>query len=170
MRLTVGSIALGFGIASIACSKSAPEAGKPVAIDRVCEGEDGSRVRLTGYVRHRRGLMSFCSTFGGKETCDLALYATAEAPAEFDLMRPRKGPEPVNARLSVPVGQQPGEMARLPEKFKDSDVKVHLAGGGTAGEGGHVTIDGKLSVVPGDPSAKAAPKSCFVNVDWAITP
>ena len=153
-----------------ACSKSAPPPGKAVAIDQVCSEADGSRVRLTGHVRYRRGLLSFCSTIGGHKTCDLALYAGAEPPADFNVMRPSKGPEPVHARLSVPVGDQPGEMADLPEKFQASDVRVHLPGGATAAEGTRITIDGKLSVIPGDPKAPTAPKSCFVNVDWATPP
>jgi hypothetical protein len=44
------------------CSKSAPPPGKSVGVEQVCSEPDGSRVRLTGYVRYRRGLMSFCSS------------------------------------------------------------------------------------------------------------
>jgi len=146
----------------VGCGKSAPAPGKAVAIENVCNEEDGARVRLTGHLRYPRGLMSFCSTIGGKQTCDLSLYVGPEKPADFNVMRPRTGPEPLHARLSVPVGDAPGEMADLPKKFSASDVVLHLTDKGKASDGTRVTIDGKLSVIPG-----STPKSCFVNVEWA---
>jgi hypothetical protein len=152
---------------AMGCNKSAPPAGKVVALDQVCNGVDGSRVRLSGYVRYRRELLSFCSTYGGHKTCDLQLYADAASPPAFDIMHPAAGPEPISAKLSVPVGKQPGEMDDLPDKFSASDIHVHLPSDAVAPEGGHVTVDGTLSVVPGDPKTPSAPKSCFVNVDWA---
>ncbi len=157
------------GVAALACSKKAPPAGVPTPIAKVCDGADGSRVRLVGTLRYRRGLMSFCSSFGGKETCDLALYDSAERPADWDITRPTKGPEPLHARLSVPVGGQPGDMETLPEKFTAADVKLHLAGGGVATDGTQVTIDGTLSVIPPDPQKPDAPKQCFVTVEWAAS-
>ena len=166
VRRLLWSSVLGFA-ACVACSKSAPPPGQVVAIDQVCKGADGSRVRLTGYLRYRRGLLSFCSNYGGHKTCDLALYQDAAKPPDYDIMHPAKGPEPVQAKLSVPVGKQPGEMDELPEKFTAADIKVHLPNDAVAAEGGHVTVDGKLSVVPGDPKNPSWPGSCFVNVDWA---
>lgn len=148
------------------CSKSAPSPGKEVKIADVCNEADASRVRLAGYLRYRRGLMSFCSNYGGHKTCDLELYEAAERPADFDIMKPRTGPEPVTAKLSVPVGERTGEMDELPKKFKDSDVKLHLQSGANATDGSRITIDGKLSVIPGDPSKPGAAKSCFVTVEW----
>lgn len=162
-RLFCGLVA----IAAFGCSKAAPPAGKVVAAEQVCNEADGSRVRVSGYLRYRRGLMSFCSSYGGKKTCDLALYATAAAPPDFDLLRPAKGPEPVNVRLSVPVGTEPGEMDELPKKFAAGDVRLHLPNDGVATESSRVTIDGKLSVIPADGSQPNAPKSCFVTVEWA---
>jgi len=147
-----------------ACAKSAPAPGKVVAIENVCNEPDGARVRITGHLRYPRGLMSFCSNFGGKKTCDLALYATADKPADFNIMSPRSAPEPLQAKLSVPVGDDPGEMNELPEKFSAADVVLHLQDKGKAGDGTRVTIDGKLSVVPG---AANVPKSCFVTIEWA---
>jgi len=146
----------------IACAKSAPDPGKAVAIDNVCNGEDGSRVRLVGHLRYPRGLMSFCQTIGSKTSCDMSLYTTPEKPADFNIMSPRKGPEPLHARLSVPVGEAPGEMNDLPKKFKESDVVLHLPDKKTASDGTRITVDGKLSVIPG-----TNPKSCFVYVEWA---
>ena len=166
--MAVRMVVLGvFGAMVLAsgCSRSAPAPGQVVAITQVCGGSDASRVRLTGYLRYRRELLSFCSNFGGHKTCDLELYESAEAPPQFDILHPRTGPEPVIAALSVPVGSQPGEMTELPDKFKASDIRVNLPNGAAAGEGTRITIDGKLSVVPGD--AKT-PKSCFVNVEWAV--
>lgn len=61
-------------------------------------------------------------------------------------------------------------MADLPEKFQPSDVRLHLPGGATAAEGTRITIDGKLSVIPGDPKAPDDPKSCFITVDWSTAP
>jgi hypothetical protein len=151
----------------LGCSKSAPPPGKVVAVAAVCNEADKSRVRLDGYVRYRRGLMSFCSSYGGRKTCDLALHESAERPPAFDIMRPRTGPEPVTARLSVPVGDRPGEMDELPEKFKDSDVVLHLAQDAVATEGAHVLVDGIVNVIPGDPKAPQAPQSCYVTVEWA---
>jgi len=148
------------------CAKSAPSPGKVVKIGEVCNEPDASRVRLEGFLRYRRGLMSFCSNFGGHATCDLELYESAERPADYDIMRPRTGPEPVTAKLSVPVGNRPGEMDDLPKKFKDSDIKLHLQSGANAVEGSHIIVDGKLSVIPGDPAKPNAPKSCFVTVEW----
>src|SRR5688572_18516442 len=91
-------------VALVGCSKSPPPPGKPVALAAACNEPDKSRLRLTGYLRYRRGLMSFCSTYGGNKTCDLELYESAERPPTFDIMKPRVGPAPVTARLSVPVG------------------------------------------------------------------
>lgn len=145
-----------------ACGKSAPSPGKVVAIDNVCNEADGDRVRLTGHLGYERGLMSFCSTVGGKKTCDLALYATADKPADWDPLRPRTGPEPVHAKLNVPVGDAPGEMNDLPKKFSPSDVVLHLPDKGKASDGTRVTIDGTVSIIP-----QVAPKSCFINVEWA---
>ena len=156
------------GLAFIGCSKSAPEPGKVVKIGDVCNEVDASRVRLAGYLRYRRGLMSFCSNFGGHETCDLELYESGERTQDYDIMRPRTGPEPVTAKLSVPVGSRAGEMDALPKKFKESDIKLHLESGANATEGSRITIDGKLSVIPGDPKTPSAPKSCFVTVEWVL--
>jgi hypothetical protein len=152
----------------LGCAKSPPPAGKAVAIENLCNEADGARVRMTGHLGYRRSLLSFCSSYGGKKTCDLALYASA-TPADFDVMRPRTKPEPVHARLSIPVGDAPGQMAELPEKFSRSDVVLYLQDKGKASDGSRVTIDGKLSVIPQSLNTPggAAPKSCFVNVDWA---
>jgi hypothetical protein len=124
-------------------------------------------VRLTGYLRYRRGLLSFCSNYGGHKTCDLALYEGAAAPPDFDVMRPQTGPELPHTQLSVPVGAQPGEMDELPKKFQGSDVHLHLPNDGVATEGSRITVDGKLSVIPSDPAKPNAPKACYVSVEWA---
>lgn len=153
---------------ALGCSKSAPPAGKLVTAAQVCDEADGSRVRLTGYLRYRRGLLSFCSNYGGHETCDLALYEGAAAPPDFDVMRPQTGPELPFTKLSVPVGAAPGEMDDLPQKFAAADVHLHLPNDGVATESSRVTIDGKLSVIPGDPTKPGAPKACYVNVEWAM--
>lgn len=162
-----GPLGYALVLAAFGCSKSAPPAGTVVAADQVCNAADGSRVRVTGYLRYRRGLMSFCSSYGGKKTCDLALYADAVSPPDFDLLRPTKGPEPVYVRLSVPVGDEPGEMDELPKKFAAADVHLYLPNNGVATESSRVTIDGKLSVIPGDPAKPNEPKSCYVTVEWA---
>jgi hypothetical protein len=65
---------LGVAGVSAACSKSAPPPGKSVALDQVCDEPAGGHVRLTGYVRYRREMLSFCSSFGGHKTCDLQLF------------------------------------------------------------------------------------------------
>ena len=158
---------LGLLACSVGCSKSQPPAGKAVAFDQVCSGADASRVRLTGYLRYRRSLLSFCSNFGGHKTCDLELYQAATPPPDFDIMHPATGPEPALVKLSVPVGKQPGEMDELPEKFTASDIHLHLPNDAVAAEGAHVSVDGTLSVIPSDPKTPSAPKACFVNVDWA---
>ena len=168
MRTSTGFFVLGFFVLGsfVGCSKTAPEPGKVVKVGDVCNEADGSRVRVSGYLRYRRGLMSFCSTFGGHETCDLELYESGERPQDFDVMRPRTGPEPVTAKLSVPVGTRTGEMDELPKKFTDADVKLHMPAGGNATDGSLITIDGKLSVIPGDPKAPSSAKNCFVAVEW----
>ena len=156
-----------FFLASVnACSKSAPAPGKVVSLERVCDEPDHSRVRLTGYLRYRRGLLSFCSNYGGHATCDLELDASAEAPPDFDVMRPTTGPGPLSVQISVPVGDSPGEMAELPKTFKTSDVRVSLPNHGVAIDGSRVTIDGTLSVIPTDPKTPNAKKSCFTTVEW----
>jgi hypothetical protein len=167
MRAAIVPLLIGSLGSVVACAKSAPPAGKAVAVEQTCSGEDGSRVRVSGYLRYRRGLLSFCSTYGGHKTCDLELYRDAEAPPDFSIMHPAKGPEPVLVKLSVPVGKQPGEMDELPDKFSASDVRMHLPNEAIAAEGAHVTVDGKLSVIPSDPKTPKAPRACFVNVDWA---
>jgi len=147
------------------CAKSAPEAGKPVTVENACNEADGTRVRVTGTLRARRGLMSFCSSYGGKKTCDLALYASADPPPEWSPLQPNKGPEPPQLKLSVPVGDAPGEMNDLPEKFSAKDIVVHLPGGAKASEGSKVTVDGKLSVAPA--ANPSQPKVCWLTVEWA---
>jgi hypothetical protein len=154
-------------VLALGCSKSAPSPGKAVSVGEVCNEPDKSSVRLDGYVRYRRGLMSFCSNYGGHKTCDLELHEKAERPPAFDIMKPSTGPAPVTAKLSVPVGDGPGEMDDLPEKFKDSDIKLHLPQGAVAAEGARVLIDGIVTVIPGDPKTPNAPKTCFVTVKWA---
>jgi hypothetical protein len=104
--------------------------------------------------------MSPCSNVGGHETCELELHESGERPQDFDTMRPRTGPEPVTVKLSVPVGSRTGEMDALPKNFRGADIKLHLESGGNATEAAHITIDGKVSVSPGDP------KRCFVTVEW----
>src|SRR5688572_6444231 len=131
-----------------ACSKSAPEPGKAVKTVDVCNEPDQSRVRLVGFLRYRRDMLSFCSSMRGRETCDLELHESSERPPDFDVLRPRVGPEPVKAKLSVQVGDRPGQMNALPQKFQASDVAVHLESGANATDGSHVTIDGTLSVIP----------------------
>ena len=159
-------VALGLLITAAGCAKSAPTPGTVVSLEQVCNGADGSRVRLSGYLRYQREMLSFCATNGGHETCDLQLNKSAEAPAAFDIMHPPAGPVPISAKLSVPVGTRTGEMVELPDKFSASDIKIHLPNGATAGDGTLVTVDGSLSVIPSDPKAPNAPKACFVNVDW----
>lgn len=148
--------------ALVACHKSAPAPGKAVSLANACNETDGSRVRLTGYLRYERSMMSFCSNFGGHKTCDLQLYETAAAPADFNLLSPDQGPAPTTAKLSVSIGSDPGQMDELPEKFTAADIKLHLPNNALATDGSHITVDGSLSVIPG-----STPKSCFVNVDWA---
>ncbi len=111
-------------------------------------------------------MLSFCSTNGGHQTCDLELNKTAEAPPAWDIMHPRTGPEPVSAKLSVPVGTRTGEMTELPDKFSASDIRVHLPNGANATDGSLITVDGSLAVIPGDPKTPNAPKACYVNVEW----
>lgn len=149
-----------------ACSKSEPEPGKAVKIGDVCNEPDQSRVRLQGFLRYRRDMLSFCSSIRGRETCDLELYESSERPPEFDIMRPRVGTAPVTAKLSVVVGDDPSEMNSLPKKFQASDIAVHLKSGANATDGSQITIDGTLSVIPPDPAQPNAAKSCFVNVEW----
>jgi len=152
-------------LAPLSCSKSQPPAGKVVTAEQVCKETDGARVRMTGYFRYPRGMLSFCSNYGGHKTCDMALYAAPEPPPDFDVMHPQTGPEPVSTKLSVPVGGDTGEMGELPEKFSAADVKLHLPQSQTVGEGAKVTVDGKVAIVPsGGPTV---PQSCYVNVDWA---
>ncbi len=155
-------VVVGWVSVASGCSKSAPPAAPAVSLEQVCNGADGSKVRLTGYVRYRRELLSFCSNYGGHKTCDLELSASSAPPPDFDILHPSKEPEAPSAKLSVPVGAQPGEMDELPDKFKASDIKLHLPNGAAVSDGGKVTIDGALSVIAG-----STPKSCFVNVEWA---
>lgn len=166
MRLIVCAVAAGL-LAS--CAATAPEPGKPTTVAAVCDQPDGSRVRLEGYIRYRRGLLSFCHATNGQTTdCDMALYADATPPADFNVMAPPPtGPEPAHARLTLKIGQSPGRMDDIPDHFSASDIKVHLDGGTTAGEGAHVRIDGKVSIIPPTPGELASSKSCWVDVDWA---
>jgi hypothetical protein len=150
-----------------ACAPTAPEPGRPTTVARVCDQPDGSRVRLTGYLRYRRGMMSFCSTLNGHQTCDLALYEGAATPPDFDIMAPPAGPEAPNAKLSVSVGGEPGQVDAIPRRFTAEDVQMHLDGGTRVSDGGHVVIDGKLSVIPQAPGQPPGPRQCFVTVDWA---
>jgi hypothetical protein len=152
-------------LALVGCSKSAPEAGKSVTVETACNEADATRIRVSGYLRYQRGLLSFCSSYGGKKTCDLALYASAEQPADWNPLSPNKGPELAKLKLSVPVGDAPGEMDEPPEKFSASDIVVHLPGGAKATEGAKLTVDGKLSVAPA--ANPAQPKTCWLNVEWA---
>jgi hypothetical protein len=149
------------------CSRRPPAPGQPIEVDQACNQADGSRVRMTGHLRYRRQLLSFCSDVGGPVTCDLDLYATADRPADWNVLTPG-GPSPAHASLSVRVGRHPGEMVELPRKFSAADVKLHLPDGQSAGDGARVTIDGRVSIVPTATRTPAAPALCFVTVDWAI--
>ena len=142
MRKLFGVLLL-MPLSALACSKSAPPPGKAVDLDKVCSEADASRVRLTGYLRYRRGLLSFCSTYGGHKTCDLELGSSAQPEPDWDPLHPRTTPEAPAAKLSVPVGSNPGEMDDLPEKFKTSDVRLHLRNNGNAIDGSRITVDGK---------------------------
>lgn len=157
------------GVAATLAACGPPEAGKPVSIAELCNQPDGSRVRLDGWLRYRRGLLSFCSETNGQATsCDLALYADEARPQDFNVMGPpRTGPEPLQARLTVKVGGGAGKMEDLPERFQTSDVKLHLDGGKLATDGDRVLIDGKLAVIPPLPGKESEPRTCFVYVDWA---
>jgi hypothetical protein len=159
----------GLLVALSACSKSAPPPGKVVALENLCNEADATRVRVTGHIRYQRGLMSFCSSYGGKKTCDLTLYAGAEKPPDYNIMRPQKGPEALHVKVSVPVGDDPGEMNELPKEFTEADVVFHLPNDAKAGEGSKVVIDGTVSVLPEtpNPSGGKIPKSCYVKVEWA---
>ena len=91
----------------------------------------------------------------------------AAAPTDSYL---QTGPEPLHIKVSVPVGDGPGEMDELPKEFKESDVVIHLPNGAKVGEGGKVAIDGTLSVIPEmkNPSdGGTLPKTCYVKVEWA---
>ena len=154
-------------VLALGCSKAAPPPGKAVSVSALCNEPDKSHVRLDGYVRYRRGLMSFCSNHGGHKTCDLELYERAERPPAFDIIKPSTGPAPLTAKLSVPVGGDPGEMDDLPGKFEDSDIKLHLPQGAVALEGARVLIDGTVTVIPNDPKTPNAAKTCFAAVKWA---
>lgn len=145
-----------------------PPAGTPTPVASACDAADGSRVRLEGYLRYQRGLLSFCHATNGQTTdCDLAIYADPAKPADFNVMAPPPpGPEPVNTRLTLRIGSSPGQMDDIPDRFTASDIKVHLEGGGTATDGSGVIVDGKLHIVPASPDG-ASPKSCWVDVDWA---
>ena len=170
MRTSLLLAALGTLSVLSACSKSAPAPGKAVALESLCNEPDATRVRITGHIRYQRGLLSFCSSYGGKKTCDLSLYAGPEKPPDFSVMRPQTGPEPLHVKVSVPVGGAPGEMDELPKEFKESDVVFHLPNGAKAGEGTKVVIDGMLSVLPEmkNPSdGGVMPKTCYVKVEWA---
>lgn len=154
-----------------ACTLAAcgpPPAGTPATIDRVCDQPDDSRVRLDGHLRYRRGLLSFCETVNGKTTtCDMALYADAAKPADFNVMAPpTPGPEPLNARLTVRIGSGPGQMDDIPDRFTGRDIRLHLEGGTTATDGDRVVVDGKVNIIPTSPDG-ASPKSCYITVDWA---
>ncbi len=149
-----------------ACSASAPPPGAPVAVARACDQPDGARVRLTGYLRYPRGLLSFCRTVGGKESCDLALYADATRPQDFEIARAPAAPEPAAVTLAVSIGDAPGQMRRLPERYRASDVKLHLEGGSTATEGSRIMIDGPVTVTPAD-LVNGSPRTCYVTVGWA---
>ena len=162
--IEISALALLGLVALAGCAKSAPEPGKTVSIESACNEADGTRIRATGTLRYRRGLLSFCSSYGGKKTCDLALYATAESPGDWSPLKPNQGPELAQLKLSVPVGDQPGEMKDLPEKFSAQDVAVHVPGGAAASEGSKLTVDGKLRVAPSSPGQ---PKTCWLDVEWA---
>ena len=154
-----------------ACTVSPPAPGKAIAIAELCDQPDESRVRLDGWLRYPRGLLSFCREQNGKAVdCDLSLYADAARPPDFNIMAPPPtAPEPVTAKLTLKIGKSPGRMDDLPERFQGSDVKLHLEGDKTAGEGARVVIDGVLHIVPAAPEVNV-PKQCYVTVDWASAP
>jgi hypothetical protein len=106
-------VVLGWLSVSSGCAKSAPPPGKVVAVENACSEADELPVRVTGYVRYKRGLMSFCSSYGGKKTCDLALYAGPEKPPDFNIMRPQTGPDPVHRGRSGRDGRAAREVHRI---------------------------------------------------------
>lgn len=156
-------------------AKKAPPPGKPTTVETLCAEADESDVRITGYFRYPRSMSGFfCETRDGHKVCDMSLYATGGDPPNNDVsdILAAEPPAPIaHVTLKVPVGGQPGEMKGLPARFSTDDVLLHLAGGAKIGEGGKVTLDGKLGVWedaadPKVPGSKPS-RHCWVNVAWA---
>ena len=150
-----------------ACSKSPPPRGADVTVETACDQPDETQIRVTGTLRYPRKMMGFCSTHGGKQSCDMALYASTETPQPYDVMRPKHEVVTLpHLRLSVPVGDAPGEMAALPKSFTDSDVVLYLADVTRASEGSKVALQGKIRVIEGTVEGQTT-KTCWLDVAWA---
>jgi hypothetical protein len=150
-----------------ACSKSPPPPGEDVTVETACDRPDETQIKVKGTFRYPRKLMGFCSTHGGKQSCDMALYASPEKPQDYDVMRPQaEVVELPHLRLSVPVGDAPGEMGALPKSFSDSDVALKLANDTRASDGSEVTLLGKIRVIEGTFEGKPT-KTCWLDVAWA---
>jgi hypothetical protein len=163
MRMLALLLLLGLG----ACAKSPPPGGRVVTLDKACDEPSETDVRITGWFRYPRTMMGFCSSYGGKKTCDMSLYGDPEPPPPRDILHPTKDQRP-RLKLSVPVGDDPGEMAPLPKSYSDADVILHLAGDRKAGEGSKVTVLGKIKVVESAAQGDApATKTCWLDVAWA---
>lgn len=157
-------------------AKKAPPPGTPTTVETLCDGKNGSAVRVTGYFRYKRALSaSWCETFSDEHTCEMSLYADPDTPPSGGIEGVLDTRPPMTfVSLYVPVGRQPGEMKEPPAKFDDGDILLHLAGGAKAGEGDRVTLDGILSSTqePADPAvAGSAPRRhCWLTVTWAQAP
>jgi hypothetical protein len=126
-RETMRSAVAFFSLFLAACGESGPPTrGVPVAFDSVCEkANEGKRVMVEGY-------LSFPDGF---HKTDVTVMLR---------MRPSMTVEDTPLGVSATLGNQANNLEMPPDRYKKSDLKVHLADGQVAGYTDKVKVSGTL--------------------------
>jgi hypothetical protein len=134
---------------AVSCKKEPPSPGKPVTFDTFCAAEYnpkmvqglnvGPRVSLEGYMG-LSGMFTLQSS-----TLLITLFSEPD----------RKGS---SANISLKVGSDENEIAKLGKKYTFDDLKVKTQAGSVAGPGDKVRVHGMRMGEDKD-------KSCYMKVD-----
>ena len=118
-------IALALAACGQAAAASAPTVGEAQSFSSACDkANSGKRIALTGYLR-------FPESFTGDQSVVLRLY-------ESDAF----GGKPVGVQTAF--GGQANQVQMVGDQYKDSDLKVYLAGGQVAPFGTKVRVSGRV--------------------------
>ncbi len=123
LRLLIPLSLVVFALAG--CGEAAPTVGEAKEFAAACEKtNDGQRVAVDGYLR-------LPDSFTGDESVVLRLYETDDFAGT-----------PIGVQIKF--GTQANQVELVPDEYRDSDLKVHLADGQVAEFGTRVKVSGKV--------------------------